>query len=65
MATTMHLEDQAASATAQEIADQERRAQARAKRIAAIRRVAGIWAARDDIPADGLEYQRTLRSEWE
>jgi hypothetical protein len=33
-------------------------------RVAAIRRFAGLWATRQDIPADGLEYERELRNEW-
>ena len=37
----------------------------RARRMAALKKVAGIWAHRADIPADGLEYQRALRSEWQ
>ena len=36
----------------------------RARRMAALKKVAGIWSRRPDIPADGLEYQRELRSEW-
>lgn len=36
----------------------------RARRMAALKKVAGIWAEREDIPADGLDYQRALRSEW-
>ena len=38
--------------------------QARERRITALRKIAGLWAERDDIPADGLEYQRALRAEW-
>jgi hypothetical protein len=37
---------------------------ARERRVASVRRIAGIWADRTDIPADGLEYERTLRDEW-
>lgn len=37
----------------------------RARRMAALKKVAGIWSDRPDIPADGLQYQRTLRSEWQ
>ena len=33
----------------------------RARRMAALKKVAGIWAKRKDIPADGLEYERELR----
>ncbi|MES2074052.1 MAG: hypothetical protein V4462_00395 [Pseudomonadota bacterium] len=36
----------------------------RARRMAALKKVAGIWSQRPDIPADGLEYQRELRYEW-
>jgi hypothetical protein len=36
----------------------------RQRRLAALKKVAGIWSSRQDIPADGLEYQRELRSEW-
>ena len=39
-------------------------AKARKKRIVALHRVAGIWANRMDIPADGLQYERELRDEW-
>lgn len=37
----------------------------RARRMAALRKVAGIWSDRTDIPADGLDYQQALRSEWQ
>lgn len=37
----------------------------RAQRMAALKKVAGIWIHRPDIPADGLDYQRELRSEWQ
>lgn len=37
----------------------------RARRRAALEKIAGIWTNRADIPADGLEYQRQLRSEWQ
>jgi hypothetical protein len=30
----------------------------RARRMAALKKVAGIWSQRPDIPADGLEYVR-------
>lgn len=36
----------------------------RARRMAALRKVSGMWASRKDIPADGLEYQREMRAEW-
>ncbi|WP_143133214.1 hypothetical protein [Pseudoduganella namucuonensis] len=35
----------------------------RARRMVALKKVAGIWSDRSDIPADGLEYQRELRAE--
>lgn len=35
------------------------------KRLEALRGIFGLWANRDDIPKDGVEYQRQLRSEWE
>jgi hypothetical protein len=37
----------------------------RARRMAALKNIAGIWSNRLDIPADGLEYQRQLRDEWQ
>lgn len=37
---------------------------ARNKRIAALKRIAGIWANREDIPADSVDHQRQLRAEW-
>lgn len=40
-------------------------AEARKLRLASLRRVAGIWADRTDIPADGLQYERQLRNEWQ
>ena len=36
----------------------------RARRLAALRKIAGMWAHRTDIPADGLEYERDMRAEW-
>ncbi len=36
----------------------------RARRMAALKKSAGIWSDRTDIPADGLDYQRDLRTEW-
>ena len=35
----------------------------RQRRLDALATIAGLWANRDDIPADGLEYQRQMRSE--
>jgi hypothetical protein len=40
------------------------RMEARKRRLASLRSVAGIWADRTDIPADGLLYERELRNEW-
>jgi hypothetical protein len=37
--------------------------EARRLRLASLRRIAGIWADRSDIPADGLQYERQLRNE--
>lgn len=37
----------------------------RARRIAALNEIFGLWASRTDIPKDGLEYQRLMRKEWE
>ena len=39
--------------------------EARKQRLASLHRVAGIWADRSDIPADGLQYERQLRNEWQ
>lgn len=44
--------------------DTTEKANARQRRIDALRRIAGMWAERKDIPADGLEYERELRREW-
>lgn len=46
------------------VAPEETIEQGRARRMAALRKIAGIWAEREDIPADGLVYQRALRAEW-
>jgi hypothetical protein len=37
----------------------------RKQRLAALRRAAGIWANRADIPVDGLQYERAMRDEWQ
>lgn len=37
----------------------------RIRRIAALKEIFGLWAGRNDIPNDGLEYQRMMREEWE
>jgi hypothetical protein len=39
--------------------------EARKLRLASLHRIAGLWAERTDIPADGLEYERQLRNEWQ
>lgn len=44
--------------------DATEKANARQRRIDALRQIAGMWAERKDIPADGLEYERELRREW-
>ena len=46
-------------------AEANRRAEARIRRVAAVRCVAGIWANRTDIPADGIVYEPELRDEWQ
>lgn len=35
------------------------------KRLEALKGIFGLWADREDIPKDGVEYQRQLRAEWE
>lgn len=37
----------------------------RARRIAALKEIFGLWVERTDIPKDGLDYQRMMRKEWE
>lgn len=44
--------------------EQDSRVKARERRLAALRRVAGIWADRNDIPTDSIVYERELRDEW-
>ena len=39
--------------------------EARKRRITSLRHAAGIWADRTDIPADGLQYEREMRNEWQ
>lgn len=34
----------------------------RQERLKILKRTAGMWANRSDIPADGLEYERELRN---
>jgi hypothetical protein len=36
----------------------------RARRIAALKEIFGLWSKRNDIPKDGLQYQRLMREEW-
>lgn len=67
MATLKHSlgDHQAVDATAVDMPATDDTIEARrAHRMAALKKVAGIWSHRADIPADGLEYQRELRSEW-
>ncbi|MYN20078.1 hypothetical protein GTP81_25380 [Rugamonas sp. FT107W] len=59
-----HKDDQSLDSTAKDTPKDDSLAQARKRRVEALRRVAGIWANRTDIPADGLTYQLELRSEW-
>jgi hypothetical protein len=62
MTAHIHQEEQslAAKKTAQ---NSDALAEARRRRLDTLKRIAGIWANRTDIP-DGLEYQRKLRDEW-
>jgi hypothetical protein len=64
--STMHqpVEDPAPDATARPAPVQGTVEERRARRMAALRKVAGMWAEREDIPADGVEYQREMRAEW-
>lgn len=39
-------------------------AQARARRMAALQAVEGLWKDRTDIPKDGVQAQEQLRAEW-
>lgn len=54
-------EESSADQTTIELSEEPRRQ----RRLASLRRVAGIWANRTDIPADGLQYERELRNEWQ
>lgn len=36
----------------------------RARRMNALKAVAGLWKDREDLPAEALEYQRAMRAEW-
>jgi hypothetical protein len=68
MAPAMRHHQDEVDATAKDILAEEApadpRIEARKQRIASLRRVAGIWADRTDIPADGLKYEREMRDEW-
>jgi len=35
-----------------------------ARRKAALSLINGMWKKRDDIPTDGVKYQRQMREEW-
>lgn len=39
-------------------------AQARMRRLAALKAAEGMWADRADIPLDGVKAQEQLRAEW-
>lgn len=43
---------------------EEALAQARARRLAALKAAEGMWANRTDIPLDGVKAQEQLRAEW-
>lgn len=43
---------------------EEALAQARARRLAALKAAEGMWADRTDIPLDGVLAQEQLRAEW-
>ena len=43
---------------------EEALAQARARRLAALKAAEGMWADRTDIPLDGVKAQEQLRREW-
>lgn len=58
------VESAARDAVATPTAELDTVEERRARRMAALRKVAGMWADRKDIPADGLEYQREIRAEW-
>lgn len=40
-------------------------ATARARRLELLKRTAGIWKDRADVPKDGLAYQQEERAEWD
>ena len=64
--TTVHnpVESAIQDATAKPAGQADTGEERRARRMAALRKVAGMWAERKDIPADSLEYQRAMRAEW-
>ncbi len=69
--TTVHMHtdcapatEQSQDVTANDKPKTEAQLQARKRRADALKRIAGIWAAREDLPADSLEYERELRAEW-
>ncbi len=65
MATMQHpVENAGRDATAKPAATTDTVEERRERRMAALRKVSGMWANRKDIPADGLEYQREMRAEW-
>jgi len=43
---------------------EEALAQARARRLAALKVAEGMWADRTDTPLDGVDAQQQLRGEW-
>jgi hypothetical protein len=59
-----HRKDVTVENATDEPGEQDPRVEARKRRITSLRRVAGIWADRADIPADALQYERELRNEW-
>ena len=62
MATLKHSvsDHQVLSVAAAEPVKNETVEEGRARRVAALKKVAGIWSQRMDIPADGLDYLRQL-----
>lgn len=65
MSTMQHpVENAARDATVKPPTTEDTIEERRARRMAALRKAAGMWADRKDIPADGLEYQRAMRAEW-
>jgi hypothetical protein len=64
MATLNHPEEVSPDATTEASPPNDPPEARRRQRIAALKGVFGIWADREDIPADGLDYQREMRAEW-